>query len=297
MSHQSHTSGYGTSDWLLGAVKSNPEGLLLLAAGCALLMRSGGSSGRTNQASRRPASTGYGDGRHYTGEGDGRRQSRGSGISESMSQAADSAREYASGVGRTVSETASTYASAVGDYAGEARRTIIDQSERLVEQARTTAQGTISRVLQEQPLAVAVVGLAAGAAVAAAIPATAVERRTLGPAGERLSEAAASVGQNLSQAASKAGEKLMNVAEERGLNADGLKDVASDVADAFGSAFKGEQTSRGGQSSGSGGGSSAQSSPGAMPQPGGTSGSSSSFGQGAGQAGKSPKPGTTKPPY
>ena len=46
MTYPSRTSGQTTSDWLVGAVKSNPEGLLLLAAGCALLLRSGGSSGR-----------------------------------------------------------------------------------------------------------------------------------------------------------------------------------------------------------------------------------------------------------
>ena len=39
MSRQSST---GTSDWLLGAVKQNPEGLLLLAAGACLLLRKTG---------------------------------------------------------------------------------------------------------------------------------------------------------------------------------------------------------------------------------------------------------------
>ena len=40
MSRQSST---GTSDWLLGAVKQNPEGLLLLAAGACLLLRKTGA--------------------------------------------------------------------------------------------------------------------------------------------------------------------------------------------------------------------------------------------------------------
>jgi len=154
-------------------------------------------------------------------------------------------------------------------------------------------QGTISRVLQEQPLALAVVGLAAGAAVAAALPTTAAERRTLGQAGERISEAAESLGQNFTQAASKAGEKLMSAAEERGLNADGLKEVASDVAGTFGSALSGDQTSRTGQSSGSGSQSSSGSTPpssGSTPRPGGTSGTSSSVGQGS-QPGKPSRPG------
>ena len=83
-------------------------------------------------------------------------------------------------------------------------------------------------------MAVAIAGLAAGAAVAAAFPATRMERETLGPAGQRLSEAASSAGERLSEAASAAGERLMSVAEEKGLNAAGVKEVARDVADTFG---------------------------------------------------------------
>ena len=41
-------SAGNTSDWLLGAVKKNPEGLLLLAAGAVLLMRKAGGMGSTN---------------------------------------------------------------------------------------------------------------------------------------------------------------------------------------------------------------------------------------------------------
>jgi len=275
MSNHSHTSGQSTSDWLVGAVKSNPEGLLLLAAGCALLLRSAGLSGRSN----------YSSGRQVPGQGGTRGQSTVSGMTENLSQAADSARDYASELGKTVSDKASAYASTAADYADGARRTIVDQSERLVEQARTTMQSTIGRVLQEQPLALAVAGLAAGAAVAAAFPATAVERQALGEAGERLSEAASNVGKNLSQAASKAGEKLMSVADERGLNAEGLKEVASDVASTFGDAFSGNKDSRGSQSSGSTGmnqGGSAAAKP------------SQAFGQGSGQSDRSTAPGTTK---
>ena len=40
MSMYSDNQNSGAAGWLVGAVKNNPEGLLLLAAGCALLMRS-----------------------------------------------------------------------------------------------------------------------------------------------------------------------------------------------------------------------------------------------------------------
>jgi hypothetical protein len=278
MTHYSHRDAQGTSDWIIGAVKSNPEGLLLLAAGCALLLRSG-TSGRSAHAHERLGSTGTG--REPTSENYGPRQT-GAGISETISQAADSARDYATDVSKGVSDKAATYASAVGEYADDAWR----QSERFVGQARNTVQDTINRVVQEQPLAVAVVGLAAGAAVAAAFPATAVERRTLGPAGERLTDAAASAGQQLGQAASKAGERLMDAADQRGLNTEGLKEVASDVAGAFGSAFT--EKGRSDQSAASSG-SPAQSSPGGTSQQGAPRTVTKSFAE-AGSA-KSKKPG------
>ena len=41
-------SAGNTGDWLLAAVKKNPEGLLLLAAGAVLLMRKAGGMGSTN---------------------------------------------------------------------------------------------------------------------------------------------------------------------------------------------------------------------------------------------------------
>jgi hypothetical protein len=49
MTYQSGTGGAGMSDWLLGSVRKNPEGLLLLAAGAVLLMRKSTPS-RTYQA-------------------------------------------------------------------------------------------------------------------------------------------------------------------------------------------------------------------------------------------------------
>jgi len=280
MTHQSYRAGQGTGEWIMGAVKSNPEGLLLLAAGCALLLR-GGASGRSTQAHERWGSSGTG--RERTNENYQPRQT-GDGITETISQTANSARDYAAGVSKTVSDKASTYASAVGEYADDAWQ----QSERFVGQTRNTVQYTINRVLQEQPLALAVIGLAAGAAVAAAFPATALERRTLGSAGERLTDAAASAGQQLSQAASEAGERLLDAADQRGLNTEGLKEVASDVAGAFGSTFTGEKD-RSVQSAANSG-SAAQSSSGGTSQQGAPHSANTSFGK-AGSAAKSKKPG------
>jgi hypothetical protein len=254
MNNNSNTGGL-SADWLMSAVKKNPEGLLLLAAGCALLFRT--RSSRSRQWSHGYQSYPGGQGEHGP-----RWEHRGSGgqdweMPEGMSRAADNAREYASNVGKTVgettrsyasaageyvdqarqtvSETARSYASAAGEYADHARQTIRDQSGRMAEQT----QSTIERIVREQPVAVAIAGAAAGAALAAAFPATRMERETLGPAGKRLSEAATNAGEKLSKAASAAGERLMSAAEERGVNAEGLKEVARDVAGSFERSFSG----------------------------------------------------------
>jgi hypothetical protein len=244
--------GSGSGDWLMGAVKKNPEGLLLVAAGCALLLRSGSSwFGSAASGSRSNTSpSGY---QPRYGEPTARAQGGSDwGVSEGISRTAESAREYASDVSRSVSETASAYASSIGEYADQAKRSIVDGSGRLAEQAQSTMQHTVDRVLRDQPLAVALAGVAAGALVAAAFPATSMERQALGAAGEKLSEVASKTGQQLQDAASAAGEHLMDAAEEHGLTASGLKEMASGVAGAFGTALSGQKQEKSASSSGGG---------------------------------------------
>jgi hypothetical protein len=69
-------------------------------------------------------------------------------------------------------------------------------------------------VLRDQPLAVAMAGLAAGAAVAAVFPSTGIEDRTFGGAREALTEAAGKAGERVVEAAGKAGERLKSAAED-----------------------------------------------------------------------------------
>jgi hypothetical protein len=238
----SDAGGYAqTGDWLLGAVKRHPEGFLLLAAGCALMMRNGGASrsGSSRQSEPRrydpygAYSPDRGASRSYGGTGQS--------IAEGMSQTMERAGEYAADMKDRVAETASAYTSSVSEYADEARRSVSEHSERIARQAQSSLQEMADGVLRSQPLAVALAGFAAGAAVAAAFPATEIERRTLGDAGEKLTEAAGQVGEQLKQATAKAGERLKSGAQERGLSADTLTDMARDAAGAFGSAFTGEQ--------------------------------------------------------
>ena len=235
MSMYSDNQNSGAAGWLVGAVKNNPEGLLLLAAGCALLMR---TSGASKSHSRDARVYGRND---MTQRG---REARVRTVGERLSETAQSAGDYASDIGESVVETASSYASSVSSYADDVARATAERSGQLARQAQSTARDTINRVLQEQPLTVALVGAAAGVAVAAAFPATDLENRTLGPTGERLRDAAGRAGEQLKDAATKAGQRLAAAADERGLNTEGLKEVARDVGETFSSALEGEDASQ-----------------------------------------------------
>jgi hypothetical protein len=228
----------GGAGWLIGAVKNNPEGLLLLAAGCALLMRS------TNQSRRRDLGS---HGRSDLSQAARVRRDRS--VGERLSETVQKAGDYVSDVSESVAETASNYASSASNYADDVARRAAEQTGHLAQQAQSTWQKTIGRVVQEQPFAVALAGIAAGAAVAAAFRVTELENRTLGTTGEQLREAAGKAGEQLKDAASKAGQRLAAAADKRGLNTEGLKDVARDVGEAFTDALEKEdsnQTARSG---------------------------------------------------
>ena len=272
MTTPSSTTGF---DWVMSSVKKNPEGFLLLAAGCALLLRTGSGGGSVSQNQRR-------SGGEYDAGGMQRNARSDSdwGISDGVSRAADSAREYASNIGDAATDAATRYASTASDYAEGARRTIVDQSVRIADQAHSTVEA----VVREQPLAVAIAGLAAGAAIASIFPASRMERETLGPAAQRLAEVTNTAKDRLAEAASAAGEHLMNVAEEKGLNTQGLKDVTRDVAGTFEKSITGQDDSPSGAQKGSTGnpgnsriGSSGMSGSGSSGMP--SSGSSGSAGQ------------------
>jgi hypothetical protein len=227
------------SQWLIGTAKRNPEALLVLAAGCALLMRGGGSS------SSQPSAPAYrGD---YYGNREQVVRTPGN-WSEGASRAVEGATEYASDIKDRVTDAAGSYASSISDYAGSVGSTISTQASRVVDQTQSAVKTGIGYVLREQPLAVVALGVAVGAAIAAILPSTEVEARTLGAAHEAVADAAGKVGDNLMEAAGEAGERLKQGVAEHGLSSEGLKDLAHEVADTFANKVAGASTeSRGGR--------------------------------------------------
>lgn len=210
-------------EWILSAIKRNPEGLLLLAAGAALLLRTGSRP----SGGARSMAAGYG-GDHVSGAGAVQ-----SAVRQTIDAASDAARQTA--------DTAASYASAASDYADQARRSVSDQSDRIARQTQSMARN----VLQNQPLAIVAVGIAAGAGVAAMFPPTDWERDNLGPIGDEVSKAAGKIGDQLKEATSRAGDTLKTAADKRGLSTEGLKDVAEEVVGTFKDSLKGQSTAPG----------------------------------------------------
>ena len=188
--------------WLMGTAKRNPEALLVLAAGCALLMRDGG--GPSQAASIQSSSESAG--------------SEGRWATEKTS-------EVVSDLKGRVSDAASS----VSDYAGGVARTISAQTSQIAGQAQSTLQTGFGYLLREQPLALVVLGLAAGAAVATLLPATEMEEQTLAPARDAVAGVTGKVGENLIEAASDAGQQLAHGIAERA--SEGFKELVHQVGE------------------------------------------------------------------
>ena len=198
----------GTSDWLLHAAKQNPEGLLLLAAGAVLLMRKNGLSGLS--------------------------------VTRGHSPHEDHTASAAGGTTDSALRAANRAVSSASEYAEKAKRTAAEGSDRLLRRAQSTYQDTKERLLRDSPLVVALAGAAAGAALAAAFPPSDLEKQTIGPIGAQLADAASNMKEQVTEAAGKAGETLRYATDQHGLNPDGLKEVATEVSDAFRTKLMGE---------------------------------------------------------
>jgi hypothetical protein len=143
--YQDREGSSPVADWVTAAVRRNPEGLLLLAAGCALLMRTGGSS---RNVSTRQRTDEWRDSNNMSP------RSYAGGMSETadgFSEAKENAARYVSDLTSRASETAGSYAASLSDAAADAGRSVSDHSGRMVEQV----QASMGRLLREQPLTVA----------------------------------------------------------------------------------------------------------------------------------------------
>jgi ElaB/YqjD/DUF883 family membrane-anchored ribosome-binding protein len=117
-------------------------------------------------------------------------------------------------------EAAGDYTQRARDYVSETTDTVTQQSSQMIEKARSTVQENVSWMLEEQPLVLGAIGLAAGAIIGAILPETEMENRTLGTARDELAETAKSMAKDRVDALkSMAGEVGERVGEVMGSNA------------------------------------------------------------------------------
>src|SRR5690349_14330388 len=130
-------------DWLVGTARRNPEALLLVAAGCCLLMRSGSNWNKGRESRSRYGQTernSYQASPSYSPQRTSAEGTSSDGTDSQSSirkaasragataaQAADTASEYVSNVTQRVTDAASNYAGSVSRYTQEAGRSLYDQ--------------------------------------------------------------------------------------------------------------------------------------------------------------------------
>jgi hypothetical protein len=148
-------------------VKANPVPAILVGAGVAWMW----ISGRKNGGSSYQVSSGAG-------------------------RVAD---EVSSRVGATADEISGT----VGDVAESAREQFDQVSTEVGMQAQRV-QTSFQRMLEENPLPVALAAAGLGALIAAAVPTTPAEERMIEPAREQFSQQAKKVGEKVGQVAERA---------------------------------------------------------------------------------------------
>lgn len=178
-------AGRGSSDVLasLGeSLKDNPVPLALIGTGLAYLAVSTRSHGHEEH----------------------REAGGGSSLKERLSGAADRAKETTSSTfeqarGR-IAEARGSAREAVSGALGRARGAAGQASERARERARNLGR-TTSRVMHDQPLLVAGLGIAIGALLGAALPPTRREDEVLGPRRDELAHKARQVGEEVQREA------------------------------------------------------------------------------------------------
>ena len=218
--------------WLMAKVKQNPEAFLVLAAGCALLLRGSGLGSMVQRSGAR--NEGWNDLRERTAAtARGYAADLRDRVSDTTAAASDKASGYATALSENasaISERASDYVSSLSDQATDWGRNVADEATRMGARARSSMQTQADRMVREQPFAIAALGVA----VAALLPPSQVQRDALRPVRDAASEAVTGAAERAKGAVSAIAEHLKDAAEQKGLTPERLKDVARNATQTFG---------------------------------------------------------------
>ncbi|HEY0567762.1 MAG TPA: DUF3618 domain-containing protein [Xanthobacteraceae bacterium] len=161
----------------------------------------------------------------------------GSTVSSTLGTVTNSVTDAVSGARDSASKAASQAASAVSDAMSSSYQTTADAAAYARDQAVWAGNQTRQTFLQQMernPLLVGGLGLAIGALIASAIPATAPEKRMFGESSEELQRRAREMAaRGYETARSAAGEiydETARAAKEQGLSVDALRQAADDLS-------------------------------------------------------------------
>lgn len=144
----------------------------------------------------------------------------------------DHVRKAAADVSDAVSETVQVAGSRIGDAMERLKSSSPDpgtQSE-FGRHFPLPPANRLADLLNRQPLALAAVGVAVGAAIASALPPTSVEGRLIGTAGEKLRETMADAADTVADKAVSAIEAATDEAVAQGLTPDAAKHAVQGAA-------------------------------------------------------------------
>ncbi len=141
--------------------------------------------------------------------------------------ATDKLKQTAAEVGGTIKE----YSDAIGEQVAETA----DQTRRQASRAARQVKEKATSLINEQPLIFAAMGLAVGAAIAAALPSTDTEDELMGEASDAVKEAVTEVASDQYETAKAAAgtvvQEAKSIAEREGLTPSAASDVARNVAE------------------------------------------------------------------
>jgi len=226
------------ADWVITTARRKPEALLLLVAGCALLMRS--TTGRR----------GIDTVDAYDEDLSSHEASGSAGAFSGVRKAAETAAQRVAEIRDRVGDRVDARISSAGDYVEDARRRVGDVAGEVRQNLRSVAEEvgdkasslarTSSGAVRDHPVLIAAFGLVIGAGLAAIFLPALADRRTLRRASERLVGAARQVGKDMVDGAVRAGERVQRAAAE--LTPGGPKDAASEAGKSVSSSPEGERT-------------------------------------------------------
>jgi hypothetical protein len=153
----------------------------------------------------------------------------GSTIGAAVTDGAQHLRETAAGMSDAASQTAKAVASKVADLAGATSRMSGDESDGSAaprEHAMSSLRQKFEEMLDRQPLALAVLGVAAGTALASAFPTTEVEDRVVGSTGAQIKDHLQDATDVVVDRMGKALEGAVDEAVAQGLTPEAIEEAA-----------------------------------------------------------------------